>query len=91
MAHHGQEVGLGVVGFLGPFLLDGIFLGQGDRFVTASIPVTENDPGEPGTEIIVNRTRLNFDWRMTEVGLEVLNADDSLPMWCAVPASRKSG
>ncbi len=38
-------------------------IGQGDRFVTSSIPVTENDPGEPGTEIIVNRTRLNFDWR----------------------------
>ncbi len=33
---------------------------------------------------------LNFDWHVTEVGLEVLNADDSLPMWCAVPATSKS-
>lgn len=37
---------------------------QGDRFVTAGIPVTDDDPGEPGTEVTVNRTRLNFDWRM---------------------------
>ncbi len=31
---------------------------------------------------------LNFNWHVTGVGLEVLNADDYLPMWCAVPRNQ---
>jgi hypothetical protein len=33
---------------------------------------------------------LHFYWHVIKVGLEVFVADDSLPMWCAVPLTSKS-
>jgi hypothetical protein len=33
---------------------------------------------------------LHFYWHVTKVGPEVFVADDSLPMWCAVPLTAKS-
>jgi hypothetical protein len=33
---------------------------------------------------------LHFYWHVTKVGLEVFVADDSLPMWRAVPLTSKS-
>ena len=32
---------------------------------------------------------LHFYWHVTKVGPEVFVADDSLPMWCAVPLTSK--
>jgi len=33
---------------------------------------------------------LRFEWHVTQVGLEILSADDSLPMSRAVPTATKS-
>ena len=33
---------------------------------------------------------LHFDWHVAKVGPAVLGANDSLPMWCAVPVTSKT-